>query len=141
MTAAPTAMPRKIQRLALAAPPAPRSVARSTSAQAVPSGYGSSACASTISIRRSGTIAAMPSSAPRNASTTTCQYGGTRPQRNSAGIVKIVPVASDVEAEATVCERLASRIVPRVRSRWNTATVITAAGIEAETVMPTRSPR
>ncbi len=63
------------------------------------------------------------------------------PHRNSAGIVKIVPVASEVEAEATVWERFASRIVPRVRSRLNTATVITAAGIEADTVMPTRSPR
>ena len=63
------------------------------------------------------------------------------PQRKSAGIVKIVPVASDVEAEATVCERLASRIVPVERKSRKAATVITAAGIEAETVMPTRSPR
>ena len=63
------------------------------------------------------------------------------PHRNSAGMVKMVPVASEVDAEATVCDRLASRIVPRVRSRLNTATVMTAAGIEADTVMPTRSPR
>ena len=63
------------------------------------------------------------------------------PHRKSAGIVKIVPVASDVEAEATVCERLASRIVPGDRKSRKTATVITAAGIEAETVMPTRRPR
>ena len=34
------------------------------------------------------------------------------PHRKSAGIVKIVPVASAVEAEPTVCDRLASRIVP-----------------------------
>ena len=61
--------------------------------------------------------------------------------RNSAGIVKMVPVASDVDAEATVCDRFASRIVPRDRVRLKTATVITAAGIEADTVMPTRSPR
>ena len=46
--------------------------------------------------------------------------------------MKIVPVASAVEAEATVCERLASRIVPRMRNRRKTATVITAAGIDAE---------
>ncbi len=63
------------------------------------------------------------------------------PHRNSAGIVKIVPVASEVEADATVCERFASRIVPRDRIRLNTATVITAAGIEADTVIPTRRPR
>jgi len=52
-----------------------------------------------------------------------------------------VPVASEVEAEATVCDMFASSSVPRERIRLNTATVITAAGIEAETVMPTRSPR
>ena len=55
--------------------------------------------------------------------------------------MKIVPVASDVEADATVCDMFASRIVPRVRSSRNAATVMTAAGIEAETVMPTRRPR
>ncbi len=53
----------------------------------------------------------------------------------------MVPVASEVEADATVCERLASRIVPLVRSMRKAATVITAAGIDAETVMPTRRPR
>ena len=63
-------MPRKIQALDAAAPELPL-VARSTSAQAVPSGYGSSSCASTISSRRSGIIAESPSSAPRNASATT----------------------------------------------------------------------
>ena len=31
---------------------------------------------------------------------------------NSAGMVKIVPLASDVEADPIVCDRLASRIVP-----------------------------
>ena len=53
----------------------------------------------------------------------------------------MVPVASDVEAEATVCERFASRIVPFERMSRKAATVMTAAGIEAETVMPTRRPR
>ncbi len=134
-------MPRKIHALAFAAPLDSCAVARSTSAQAVPSGYGNSSCALTINSRRSGTIAAMPSSAPRNASATTCRYGGVAPHRKSAGMVKIVPVASAVEAEATVCERLASRIVPRTRNRRKTATVITAAGIDADTVMPTRRPR
>ena len=132
-TSAPTAMPRKIHALPLES----AAVARSTSAQAVPSGYGSSACASTIRRRRSGIIAERPRRAPRKQSATTCRYGGAAPQRNSAGIVKIVPVASAVEAEPIVCERFASRIVPfRPRSR-KTATVRTAAGIEADTVSPT----
>ena len=55
--------------------------------------------------------------------------------------MKIVPVASAVDAEATVCDRFASRIVLSERNMRNAATVITAAGIEADTVMPTRSPR
>ena len=141
MTEAPTAIPRKIHTLPLATPSFSRLVARSTSAQAVPSGYGSSSCAWTISSRRSGIMADRPRRPPRNASATTCRYGGAMPQRKSAGIVKMVPVASDVEAEATVCERLASRIVPGDRKSRKAATVITAAGIEAETVMPTRRPR
>ena len=136
-TSAPTAMPRKIHALPLES----AAVARSTSAHAVPSGYGSSACASTMRSRRSGIIAERPRSAPRKQSATTCRYGGATPQRNSAGIVKIVPVASAVEAEPIVCEMFASRIVPfRPRSR-KTATVRTAAGIEADTVSPTLRPR
>ncbi len=70
MTAAPTAIPRKIQALEEAPLSLPL-VARSTSAHAVPSGYGSSSWAFTISSRRSGIIAESPSSAPRNASATT----------------------------------------------------------------------
>ena len=54
--------------------------------------------------------------------------------------MKIVPVASAVEAEATVCDRFASRIVLPERNARNTATVITAAGIEADTVMPDAQP-
>ena len=86
-------------------------------------------------------MAASPSTAPRIARTTTCRYGGTMPHMKSAGMVKIVPLASDVEAEPMVCDRFASRIVPRVRNRRNSATVMTAAGIDAETVRPTRRPR
>ena len=37
----------------------------------------------------------MPSSPPNNASVATCQNGGVSPHRKSAGMVKIVPVASD----------------------------------------------
>ena len=63
------------------------------------------------------------------------------PQRKSAGIVKIVPEASAVEADPIVWEMFASRIVPPRPSTRKTATAITAAGIEAETVRPTRRPR
>jgi len=62
-------------------------------------------------------------------------------QRKRAGMVKIVRSRSAVEAEPTVCERFASRIVPFRPRRRKTATVITAAGIDAETVIPTRRPR
>ena len=55
--------------------------------------------------------------------------------------MKIVPVASEVDADATVCDMFASRIVPFLLSRPNAATVMTAAGMDAETVIPTRRPR
>ena len=55
--------------------------------------------------------------------------------------MKIAPVASEVDAEPTVWEMFASRIVPRRPSTVKIATAITAAGIDADTVSPTRSPR
>src|SRR3954469_11340330 len=63
------------------------------------------------------------------------------PHRKRAGIVKMVPVARAVEAEPIVCERFASRMVLFAPNRRKTATVSTAAGMEAETVIPTRNPR
>jgi hypothetical protein len=60
---------------------------------------------------------------------------------NRAGMVKMVPLASAVEADPIVCDRFASRIVPRTRNMPNNATVMTDAGIDAETVRPTRRPR
>src|ERR1041385_4217833 len=137
LMAAPAASPMKIHF----PPAAPAVVARNTSAHAVPSGYGSSSAERTMSSRRSGTIAAMPSSPPSSARIATCQNGGVIPQRNSAGMVKIVPVASDELAEPMVCEMFASRITSRRRISRNSATVSTAMGIEVETVSPTRSPR
>ena len=86
-------------------------------------------------------MAERPRIPPRKARATTWRYGGTIPQRKSAGIVKMTPVASEVEAAAIVWERLASRIVPSTRKTRKAATVMTAAGIDAETVMPTRRPR
>jgi hypothetical protein len=60
----------------------------------------------------------------------------------SAGIVKMVPDASDELAEPMVCDRLASSSIPRPPpSTRKSATVSTAIGIEVETVRPTRRPR
>ena len=68
----------------------------------------------------------------------------SKPHRKSAGKVKMTPLATELEAEPTVCDRLASRMVlvtPPARSVRNSATVITATGIEVEIVRPARSPR
>ena len=62
-------------------------------------------------------------------------------QRNSAGIVKIAPAASDSPAEPMVCTMLLSRMEFLRMIMRITPIDITAAGIEAETVIPTRSPR
>jgi hypothetical protein len=137
LTAAPTASPMKIHF----PPVVPSVVARSTSAHAVPSGYGSSSAERTISSRRSGTIAAMPSMPPSRASIATCHSGGVIPHRKRAGMVKIVPAASDELAEPMVCERLASRRTSRCLNSRKTATVKTAMGIEVDTVNPAFRPR
>ena len=56
-------------------------------------------------------------------------------------LVLAAPSASAVEAEPMVCDRLVSRILAGRRRTRKTATVMTAAGIEAEIVSPTRRPR
>ena len=62
-------------------------------------------------------------------------------QINKAGKVKIVPAASDSPAEPMVCTILFSRI-EFLRSKMRITPIeITAAGIEADTVIPTRSPK
>ena len=71
----------------------------------------------------------------------TCQNGGAIPHKKRAGMVKIVPVASDELAEPIVCEMFASSSTSRFRINRNSATVSTAIGIDVETVSPTRSPR
>ena len=64
------------------------------------------------------------------------------PHMNSAGMVKIVPAASEELAEPIVCDMLASSSMPRPPPiARKSATVSTAMGIEVETVRPTRSPR
>ena len=68
----------------------------------------------------------------------------SKPQRKSAGSVKITPLATELEAEPTVCDRFASRMLlstPLARSARKNATVITATGIDVEMVSPARRPR
>ena len=59
-------IPRPLNTVFASAPP--RSPAISTSAQAAPSGYGSTPCSLTISARRSGTIIRTPRMPPAKAS-------------------------------------------------------------------------
>ncbi len=56
------------------------------------------------------------------------------------GIVKTAAAATASPAEAAVWTMLFSRMLLRLK-REKTAMEITAAGIEAETVMPAKSPR
>ncbi len=61
--------------------------------------------------------------------------------RKSAGRVKMAPAARDSPAEPIVCTILLSRIESRRRTMRMIPIEITAAGMEAETVIPTRRPR
>ena len=89
-----------------------------------------------MSRSRSGIIAEMPSTPPRSATIAICMKAGDSPHRKSAGMVKIPPVASAVDALPIVCARFASRIVARFPRTRKSATVITATGMEVETVIP-----
>ena len=86
-----------------------------------------------------------PSSPPKAAITDTWSrsttiWGSVRCQMKRAGRVKITPAATDSPADPMVCTMLVSRIVPRRNAR-KIATAMTAAGIDALAVSPTRSPR
>ncbi len=61
--------------------------------------------------------------------------------RKRAGRVKMAPAARDSPAEPIVCTMLLSRIESRRRTMRMIPMEITAAGMEAETVIPTRRPR
>src|SRR5690606_25659240 len=58
----------------------------------------------------------------------------------SAGSVKITPAARDSPADAAVCTTLFSRMFDS-RKKRRIAIEITAAGIDADTVSPAKSPR
>ena len=81
-----------------------------------------------------------PSRPPSSARGKMGQKPGDCPHRKSTGRVKMTPAAKDSPAEPTVCTMLVSSRVP-LRRALNTATPMTAAGMEAETVSPTLSPR
>ncbi len=103
---------------------------------------GNVSCCSTISERLRGTVNSTPSKPPRPAITQTHQYSNScqYPRMISAGKVKITPAASDSPAEAEVWTMLFSRMFDSRNSR-SMAIEITAAGIEADTVIPANSPR
>ncbi len=124
----------------------PSSPAINTSAHALPSGYGSVPCSCTINAVRSGIINRMPITPPTNAiRAISIREGVEVPPSsahiNNAGSVKIAPAASDSPAEPIVCTILFSRIESRLNIIRMTPMEITAAGIDADTVIPTRSPR
>jgi hypothetical protein len=115
-----------------------------TSAQTVPSGYGRVSCSFKIRNSLSGIIEKTPSSAPSIPSSPICRIVGSSPQRNKAGIVKMIPEAKDELADPTVWDMLCSRMVvrpKRPRAARKNAIVMTAMGMEVLIVSPTRSPR
>ena len=61
--------------------------------------------------------------------------------KNNAGIVKIAPAATDSPADPIVCTKLFSNIDSRRKRTRKIPIEITAAGMDAETVIPTRNPR
>ena len=85
---------------------------------------------------------------PASAISVTCTSPGVKnsagrscAHRYSAGNVKIAPAASDSPADPIVWTMLFSRIESRRSTYRSTPMEITAAGTDAEIVIPTRSPR
>ena len=121
----------------------PFSPAISTSAHAVPSGYGRVSCSLTINALLSGIINKTPRTPPASARIKIWKYlkYAIPPGRKSkAGIVKTTPAATDSPAEPMVCTILFSRIVA-FPNFLKTEIAKTAIGIEALTVIPTFNPR
>ena len=107
---------------------------------------GSTPCSSTMSAVRRGIINSTPSMPPQIAIIVIIINDGDSPppcpaHMNSAGNVNIAPVASDSPAEPIVCTMLFSRIDFLRKIMRITPIDITAAGIDAETVRPTRRPK
>src|SRR5690625_2459574 len=137
LNAAPTPSPPNTSD----APLPPSSPATRTSAQAVPSGYGNVSCSFTISARLNGIIRTVPSTPPANAIMVIVKRLGFKYQINKAGNVKITPAASDSPVDVIVCTILFSKMDVRFIISHNIAIDITAAGMDAETVIPKISPK
>ena len=116
-----------------------------TAAHAVPSGYFKIPCSFTIKARRSGIIIMMPSKPPSTATNITRVSSKSKPRIKIAGIVTPTPNAIDSPAEPAVCVMLFSKIVesrtPNFDIMRNSASEMTATGIDALTVIPTLSTR
>ena len=89
-----------------------------------------------------GIMKRMPSRPPVRAMIVTDQKSkeSQKPIRIIAGMVKMMPAARDSPAEAQVCTWFASNIVESLKSILNNNIAMTAAGIEADTVIPALSP-
>ncbi len=92
---------------------------------------------------RIGIMNKIPSSPPANAISVVVQKSKSchAPMSTIAGIVKMIPAASDSPADAAVWTWFASRIVPFRKSPRRISIPTTAAGIDADTVIPALSPR
>src|SRR6266545_1290200 len=77
----------------------PLSPAKSTSPQAVPSGYWRFPCSLTMSWRRNGIMKNTPSHPPIRARRKMRQYSRSKPRKIRAGKVKITPPATDSQAD------------------------------------------
>ncbi len=98
-----------------------------------------------MSARRSGIIIRIPSNPPSKATSITRPISRSKPRIMMAGIVTPKPKAMDSPAEPAVCTMLFSRIVasrpPIFDHIRNSASEITATGMDALTVSPTLSTR
>ena len=108
-----------------------------TSAQATPSGYASS-FSSIIRARRRGMEKMTPRSPPERVIISVGRNSKfvQAPTITRAGTVNITPAAMASPALAIVWTMLFSRIVPRRRTPLSMAMEITAAGMDADTVIP-----
>ena len=120
----------------------PLSPATKTSSHAIPSGY--SNASSTMNTRRNAMVKIVPKTPPKIATqnTVTKFISSAKPITSNAGMVKIMPAASDSPADVIVWTALFSRIVTSLNfNKRSTNIDITAAGIDADTVIPMYKPK
>ena len=94
--------------------------------------------------RRKAIVKMVPKTPPKIATqkTVTKFMSSANPITNNAGMVKMIPAAKDSPAEVIVCTTLFSRIVTSLNlSNLSNSIDMTAAGMEADTVIPMYNPR